>query len=250
MKILGIDIGGSSIKGAIVHIRKGELISERIRVATPELTKPKQTGIIIADIAKKVGYQGDLIGAGFPGVIKKGVAYTAANLHKGWLTTDVAKVITKATSAKKVTVLNDADAAGLAEMRFGIGKELMAGTVLFLTVGTGIGSAFFINGQLMPNTELGHLKIRGKDAENRASDAARQALRLSWKAWGTAFTEVLKTYEFLFNPDLIILGGGTSKSFEKYAEYLKINTKVIPAKLENLAGIIGAAMAAAEDLQI
>jgi polyphosphate glucokinase len=244
MEILGIDIGGSSIKGALVDISNGSLTSERIRIPTPEPQKPKQVGSIVAGISRKLGNTG-ILGVGFPSVIKNGVCYSAANVHKAFMKADVAGVISKATGCPTF-VLNDADAAGIAEMRFGIGKGLSSGSVLFITIGTGIGSAFFINGQLLPNTELGHLKIRGKDAEDRASDAVRQSHNLSWKEWGKRLTEVLRTYEFLFNPDLIILGGGISSRFDKYEEYLNVDTKIVPAKLENLAGIIGAAMAAAE----
>lgn len=248
MEILGIDIGGSGIKGAVVDTKTGKLVTERIRIPTPEPSKPKHVAGVIAEITKILAYK-EIIGAGFPAIIKKGIAYSAANVHKSWMRADVSGIIAEATGCK-VVVLNDADAAGLAEVRFGLDKKQTEGTVLFLTVGTGIGSAFFLNGQLMPNTELGHLKIRGKDAEHRASDAARQSLDLSWKEWGKSFTEVLNTYEFLFNPDLIVLGGGISAKYDKFEEFLKIKTKIIPAKLENLAGIIGAAMAAAEDLQI
>lgn len=244
MEILGIDIGGSSIKGGIVDTKSGSLTSERIRIPTPEPQKPKQVGAIVAGISRKLGNKG-VIGVGFPAVIKNGVSYSAANVHEAFLKKDVSGVIYKATGFQ-CYVVNDADAAGLAEMRFGIGKDISKGSVLFLTIGTGIGSAFFINGQLLPNTELGHLKIRGKDAEHRASDAVRQSQNLSWKEWCKRLNEVLQTYEFLFNPDVIILGGGVSSRFEKYEEFLEVDTRVIPAKLENLAGIVGAAMAAAE----
>ncbi|MFZ3070381.1 MAG: ROK family protein [Anaerolineaceae bacterium] len=247
MITLGIDIGGSATKGALVDTEKGSLISERVRFETEAMVKPRQVADLVEKIRKKLDYHG-IIGVGYPGVAKNGVAKTAANLHKNWIGTDVAQLIHNQTS-QPVTVLNDADAAGLAEMRFGVEEVHRHKTVLFLTVGTGIGSALFVDGHLLPNTELGHLKIRGKDAEHRASDALRQSKELSWKQWGKRFTEVLETYEFLFNPDLIILGGGVSSRFENYAEYLKIETKILPAKLENLAGVIGAAMAAQEAQQ-
>ena len=186
-----------------------------------------------------------VIGVGYPGVVKKGIAYTAANLHKNWIGTDIAQLLSNQTG-QPVTVINDADAAGLAEMRFGVEDAHLYKTVFFLTVGTGIGSAIFVDGHLLPNTELGHLEIRGEEAEHRASDAVRRQKNLSWKRWGKRFTEVLKTYESLINPDLFIIGGGISSKFENYAEYLKIQTKILPAELENLAGIIGAAMAAKE----
>jgi len=199
---------------------------------------------LVEKIRKKLDYRG-VIGVGYPGVVKKGIAYTAANLHKNWIGTDIAQLLSTQTG-QPVTVINDADAAGLAEMRFGIEDAHLYKTVFFLTVGTGIGSAIFVDGHLLPNTELGHLEVRGKEAEHRASDAVRRQKKLSWKRWGKRFTEVLNTYENLINPDLFIIGGGISSKFENYAEYLKIQTKILPAELENLAGIIGAAMAAKE----
>jgi polyphosphate glucokinase len=244
MITLGIDIGGSAIKGALVDLEKGMLITERVRFETEPLYKPRTAAELVERIRKKLDYHG-VIGVGYPGVVKKGVAVTAANLHPNWIGTDIAQLLSNQTG-QPVAVLNDADAAGLAEMRFGVEEARMYKTVLFLTVGTGIGSAIFVDGHLMPNTELGHLKGRGKDAEHRASDAVRQREELSWKRWGKRFTEVLRTYESLLNPDLFIIGGGISSKFENYAEYLKIQTKTVPAKLENLAGIIGAAMAAQE----
>ncbi|MGV7975862.1 MAG: polyphosphate--glucose phosphotransferase [Anaerolineaceae bacterium] len=244
MITLGIDIGGSATKGALVDTESGKMVSERVRFETEVPVKPKEVAALAEKIRKKLGYHG-IIGAGYPGVVKKGVALTAANLHKNWIGTDIAALLFNQTG-QITTVLNDADAAGLAEMRFGVEEARQYRTVLFLTIGTGIGSALFVDGHLIPNTELGHLKIRGKDAETRASDAARQRDDMSWKEWGKAFTEVLRTYEFLFNPDLFILGGGISSKYDSYAEYLKVKTKILPAKLENMAGIIGAGMAAKE----
>jgi polyphosphate glucokinase len=243
---LGIDIGGSGIKGALVDTSSGTLVSDRIRFSTPENPKPKVVAKIIVDIVKKLGYKG-IIGAGFPGVVRHGITYTAANIHKDWIGYDANSLVTKATGYPTF-FLNDADAAGLAEMRFGIGKENKKGSVLFITVGTGIGSALFIDGILVPNLELGHLDIKGKEAEHRASDATRQIEKLSWKEWGRKFSRVLNTYEKLINPDLLILGGGISSRYDKYAQYLDVKTKIMPAKLENLAGIIGAAMAAEEQI--
>jgi len=241
---LGIDIGGSGIKGAIVDTSSGSLVSDRIRFSTPENPKPKVVAKIIVDIVNKLEYKG-FIGVGFPGVVRQGIAYSAANIHKDWIGCDANSLVSKATG-HPTYFLNDADAAGLAEMRFGIGKENKKGSVLFITVGTGIGSALFIDGILVPNLELGHLDIKGKEAEHRASDATRQIEKLSWKEWGRKFSRVVNTYEKLINPDLLILGGGISSRFEKYAQYLDVKTKIMPAKLENLAGIIGAAMAAEE----
>lgn len=247
MSTLGIDIGGSGIKGALVDTSTGKLMSDRIRFSTPEKPKPKVVAKIIFDIVKELNYQG-IIGAGFPGVVRHGITYTAANIHKDWIGCDANSLVSEITGCTTF-FLNDADAAGLAEMRFGIGKENREGSVLFITVGTGIGSALFINGVLVPNLELGHLEIKGKEAEHRASDATRQIEKLSWKEWGRKFTKVLNTYEKLINPDLFILGGGVSSRYDKFAQYLDVKTKLMPAKLENLAGIIGAAMAGEEQIK-
>ena len=249
MAVLGIDIGGSGIKGALVDVGNGEFLKDRIRIPTPSPGDPDQVIEVIRRITAHFNWDGK-VGAGFPGVVRKGVVHTAANVSKEWIGEDLALRIKKATGCKTV-VLNDADAAGLAEMRFGEGKQYEDGYVLFLTIGTGIGSALFVRGQLWPNSEFGHLQVRGKDAEHRAGDGVRQARDLSWKSWGNRLQEVLQVYDFLLNPDVIILGGGVSKKFKKYKKYLKgTHAKVIPAALQNQAGIIGAAMAAAESLLI
>lgn len=247
MAVLGIDIGGSGIKGAPVDVESGEFLQDRVRIPTPFPGDPDQVIEVIRRIVEHFNWEGK-IGAGFPGVVRKGVIQTAANVSPEWVGEDLALLINKATGCKAV-VLNDADAAGLAEMRFGEGKRYEDGFVLFLTVGTGIGSAIFVKGQLWPNSEFGHLQVRGKDAEHRGGDGVRQAKVLSWKSWGNRLKEVLQTYDFLMNPDVIILGGGVSKNFNKYRKYLKgIQADVIPAALQNQAGIIGAAMAAEESI--
>jgi polyphosphate glucokinase len=246
MNTLGIDIGGSAVKGALVDTDSGELASERIRKVTRTILKPKEIVDLIIAIQQELKYSGP-IGAGFPGIVRHGIIHSSANLHKAWIGENLGEMLFKATGQKGY-VLNDADAAGLAEMRFGIPEARNKHVVLFLTVGTGIGSAFFLDGKLLPNTELGHVEIRGKDAEYRASAAVKRLENLSWKAWGERFNEVLQTYEFLFSPDLIILGGGISARFDDFSKYLKVDTQVLPAKLQNLAGIIGAAMAAREAL--
>ncbi|HNX45221.1 MAG: ROK family protein [Anaerolineaceae bacterium] len=243
---LGIDIGGSAVKGALVNTDTGELASERIRKVTREPLKPKEIVGLIATIQKELKYTGP-IGAGFPGIIRHGIVCSSANLHKNWVGEDLPALI-RAKTGQQASAINDADAAGLAEMRFGIQEAHNYHVVLFLTIGTGIGSAIFLDGKLLPNTEFGHIEIRGKDAEYRASAAIKRIEKLSWKAWGERFTEVLKKYEFLCSPDLIILGGGVSARFDAFSKYLKVDTKVVPAKLQNLAGIIGAAMAAKESL--
>ncbi len=249
MTVLGIDIGGSGIKGAPVNLETGEFLAERLRIPTPDPGNPDQVIEIIRRIAENFDCHGK-IGAGFPGVVRHGVIQTAANVSMDWIGKDLAKMIEDATGCQAV-VLNDADAAGLAEMRFGSGKRFEDDYVLFLTIGTGIGSAFFVKRELWPNSELGHLQVRGKDAEHRAGDGVRKEKDLSWKQWGKRLREVLQVYDFLFNPDAIILGGGVSKQFDQYGKYLKhIHAEVLPAELLNQAGIIGAAIAAEESIII
>ncbi|MDY6872538.1 MAG: ROK family protein [Chloroflexota bacterium] len=245
MAVLGIDIGGSGIKGAPVDVEAGEFLADRIRIPTPDPGTPEQVIEVIRRIANEFDCGGK-IGAGFPGVVRRGVVETAANVSEEWVGKDLAGMIESVTGCQAV-VLNDADAAGLAEMRFGCGKQFEDDYVLFLTIGTGIGSAFFVKRELWPNSELGHLKIRGKDAEHRAGDGVRKEKDLSWKQWGKKLREVLQVYDFLFSPDAIIIGGGVSKKFHKYGKHLKhINAQVLPAELRNQAGIIGAAIAAEE----
>ncbi len=249
MAVLGIDIGGSGIKGAPVDVTTGEFLEERVRIPTPEPGNPDQVIEIIRRIAENFDWHGK-IGAGFPGVVRHGVIQTAANVSLEWVGKDLAQMIKDATGCQAV-VLNDADAAGLAEMRFGSGKRFENDTVLFLTIGTGIGSAFFVKRELWPNSELGHLQVRGKDAEHRAGDGVRKERNLSWKQWAKRLREVLQVYDFLFNPDVIILGGGVSNQFDMYGKYLKhIHAEVLPAELLNQAGIVGAAMAAEESIII
>jgi polyphosphate glucokinase len=249
MAVLGIDIGGSGIKGAPVDTEKGEFTADRFRIPTPSPGNPEQVIEVIRRIVDHFEWEGK-IGAGFPGVVQRGVVKTAANVSAEWVDQDLAGMIQEATGCQAVA-LNDADAAGLAEMRFGIGQAYAEGYVLFLTIGTGIGSAFFVKGELWPNAEMGHLQVRGKDAEHRAGDGVRKDKDLSWKKWGKRLKEVLQIYDFLFNPDVIILGGGVSKKFNKYGKYLQnIHAEVLPAQLRNQAGIIGAAMAAEESIII
>ncbi len=241
MNLLGIDIGGSGIKGAIVDTEKGEFVHDRLRIPTPQPAKPVPVANVVAEIAEHFEWTGP-IGCTFPAVVKHGVTMSAANVDDEWIGTD-AKQILQETTGSPVVVLNDADAAGIAEMRFGAGKG-KDGLVVILTLGTGIGSAFFMNGILIPNTEFGHLKIRGKDAEHRASDKIRQEQEYSWKKWGKKLSEYLQYLEFLFNPDLFIIGGGVSKKYEKFFPHIVCDTAIVPAELRNQAGIVGAAMAA------
>jgi len=241
MAVLGIDIGGSGIKGAPVDLETGELVSPRYRIPTPNPAKPELVAEVVKQIAQHYGWTGK-IGCGFPAVVRKGKVYTAANVHKSWIGANAEDLFSTATACS-TRVINDADAAGLAEMAFGAGKGWNKGVVLLLTLGTGIGSAIFIDGRLLPNTEFGHLQIRGKDAEKRASDAARQAKELSWVNWASRLNEYLQIMEALLSPDLIILGGGVSKEFERFAGYLNLRADVVPAQLLNQAGIVGAALA-------
>lgn len=239
MEILGIDIGGSGIKGAPVNLQTGDLAYERFRLPTPDQARPEEVAATMEEVVAHFSWKGP-IGAGFPAVVQNGVVRTAANVHKTWIGTNAAALFTERTGCPTY-VVNDADAAGLAEMSFGAGKDVK-GVVLMITVGTGIGTALFVDGILVPNTELGHIEIRGKDAERRSSDAARERKELSWEKWGGNLSEHLERLENLFWPDLIIIGGGVSKTSEKFFPYLKVRTKVRVAQLLNQAGIVGAAM--------
>jgi polyphosphate glucokinase len=242
MEALGIDIGGSGIKGAIIDVRKGLLVTERHRIPTPKPAKPAAVAATVAEIAKHFKWQGKL-GCGFPAVIQHGIARTAANVHKSWIDTDAATLFSEATGCA-TTVINDADAAAIAEKKFGAGRR-RRGVVIIITVGTGFGTAIFTDGILVPNCELGHIFIDNEDAERWASDAARKRENLSWKKWVKRFNVYLSELERLFWPDLIIIGGGVSKKTEKFWDRLTTKAEIVPAKLQNEAGMIGAAVAAA-----
>ncbi len=241
MEVLGIDIGGSGIKGAPVDVSNGKLTAERYRLPTPQPAKPQPIADTVAEIARHFAWQGP-IGVGFPAVVRNGIVGSAANISKKWIGVDAQALFSQVTGCPTY-VLNDADAAGLAEMTFGAGRE-RRGVVLVLTLGTGIGSALFVDGVLVPNCELGHLEMQGQDAEWLASDAARKREDLSWKKWAKRLTLYLNTLEKLFSPDLFILGGGVSKNFDAFGPYLKVQTEIVVAHLLNEAGIVGAAMAA------
>lgn len=242
-QVLGIDIGGSGIKGAPVDIETGLLLAERLRLITPEPATPRACAECIAEIARHFNWE-SRIGCGYPGVVKNGYTMTAANMDEGWIALD-AKTLIERTTHCKTSVMNDADAAGLAEIRFGAGRDVK-GLVMMITLGTGIGTALFIDGKLVPNTELGHLEVRGKDAELRASDRARVKKDMSWKDWAKRLDEYLDVVERLFWPDLIIVGGGASKNHEKFIPFLTIRTPIVPAQMFNDAGIVGAALAGME----
>ena len=240
MELLGIDIGGSGIKGAIVDTNKGTLITERLRLKTPQPSTPQAVAETIKELVKTIGYKGP-IACGFPARVINGVVLTAANVDKSWMRVPIESLLSD-TLGTDVFVANDADVAGLAEMCFGAGRN-ERGKVLIVTIGTGLGTAMFFNGELLPNFELGHILLHGDDAERNCSDSARERLDLKCKEFGKRFNEYLCRIEFLIQPDLFILGGGASKKFEKFSEQLKLEqARVIPAKTLNLAGIIGAAM--------
>jgi polyphosphate glucokinase len=241
MKVLGIDIGGSGIKGAPVDTDSGDMLDSRFRLPTPSPAKPRLVAEIVEEIADHFNWEGQL-GIGFPGVVRKGTTWTAANIHDDWVGLNAAKYIKKKTG-RKTCIINDADAAGLAEMAFGVGKNRQ-GVVLLVTIGTGLGIALFTDGCLLPNCEMGHIEMNGVDAEFYASDAARKRENLSWKKWGQRFNEYLHTMERLLWPDLVILGGGVSKKFDLYKKYITVQAEVVPAEMLNEAGIIGAAVGA------
>ena len=242
--ILGIDVGASGIKGALVDLENGKLSGERFRVPTPQPSTPAAMATAFAEIIDYFDYKG-VVGCGFPALVKNGVAQSAANIDKSWIGVNVEQAF-GAASGDRVCVTNDADAAGMAEMRYGKGKGEM-GLVILITIGTGLGTAIFYKGLMIPNTELGHLKWNnGKSVEQYCSSGARERLKISRKEWADRFNEYLQHLELLFSPDLFILGGGESKFFEVYKEQLLVNARVEPAKLLNNAGIIGAAAYAAE----
>ena len=244
MNILGIDIGGSSIKGAIVDVESGRLCSQQVEIATPQPATHQLVVEVVDQLVKMCQWSG-AIGCGFPAVIQAGVAKTAANIDRGWIDADVQQLIQNKTGCP-CFVVNDADAAGLAEMRFGAGVARM-GTVLVLTLGTGIGSALFHQGRLFPNLELGSLHFNGAPIENYASAAVRTKEKLSWEAWSKRLNIFLQQVERLLAPDVMIIGGGVSSKHEQYFPYLETQAELIPARLFNQAGIVGAASYAAEN---
>ncbi len=244
--LIGIDIGGTGIKGGIVDLKKGKLLGERFRIPTPQPSTPEAVAEVVAEIVKELSSrpdapaEGSPVGVTFPGIIQHGVVRSAANVDKSWLDTDVDKLFSDRLG-RPVEVINDADAAGLAEARYGAG-EGVDGTVLVITLGTGIGSAFIFNGQLVPNAELGHLEVDGHDAETKASAVARERDGLSWDEYGVKLNRYLQHVEFLFSPELFIIGGGISKRSDEYFPHLQLRTKIVTAELKNDAGIVGAAL--------
>jgi polyphosphate glucokinase len=243
MQALGIDIGGTGIKAAPVDVATGTLLADRKKILTPRPATPKAVAEVVRELKDTFGWTG-ISGATFPGVVTGGTIRTAANVDKSWIGTDAAALFGTVTGGD-VAVLNDADAAGIAEMTFGAGKG-ERGTVLILTFGTGIGSALFSGGLLVPNTEFGHIEIRGKDAESRASERGKTEHGWGWKDWAQRVGEYMQHVEALLSPDLIIIGGGISKECDKWVPLLTgVRARIVPATLLNDAGIVGAAMAAA-----
>ncbi len=238
--VLGIDIGGTGIKGAPVDTDTGKLLADRQKIDTPHPATPEAVSEVVKQLVTSFGWTGP-VGCTFPGVVTKGTILTAANVDKSWIETDAATLFGKATGSQ-VTVLNDADAAGVAEMKFGAGKDAK-GTVLLLTFGTGIGSALFTKGTLVPNTEFGHIEISGHEAEKRASERAKVLHDLNWKHWAGRVDDYLQHMESLVAPELIIIGGGISKQHDKFVPLLSgLRATIVPAAMLNDAGIVGAAM--------
>jgi polyphosphate glucokinase len=240
--VLGVDIGGSGIKGAPVDTSTGELLHPRHRIPTPQPSKPEAVAEVVAEVVRHFNWTGP-VGCTFPAIVQQGVVYSAANVDKSWIGTNGKAMLEVATGCP-IILLNDADAAGIAEMTFGAGKG-QRGVVMILTFGTGVGSAIFTEGKLVPNTELGHLIIRGKDAETRSSERARAEHEWGWKAWAKRVNEHLAYVEALFSPDLFIFGGGVSKEHKEFFHLLTTRAPLVPAAFLNEAGIVGAALAAA-----
>jgi polyphosphate glucokinase len=246
MQIFGVDIGGSGIKGAPVDLDRGDLAEERCKVLTPHPATPESVADGVKQVVEHFGWTGP-VGLTFPGVVTGGATIrTAANVDKSWIDTDARALFSDRLGGLPVTVVNDADAAGVAEAHFGAGRG-RKGTVVLLTFGTGIGSAVFTDGVLVPNTELGHLELDGHDAERRASSKVKEDHDLSWEHWGHRVRKYLAHVEMLFSPELFIIGGGVSRKAHKFLPYLEgIRAEIVPAQLQNNAGIVGAAMRAAE----
>lgn len=241
--VLGVDIGGSGIKGAPVDLARGDLAEERFKVLTPHPATPDAVAESVREVVDSFGWSGRPVGVTFPGVVTSGTTRTAANVDKSWIDVDTAALL-GARLGSPVTVVNDADAAGIAEMTFGAGRG-RTGTVILLTFGTGIGSAVFIGGRLVPNTELGHLELGGHEAEKRASTKAKDDHDLSWHSWAHRVQKYLAHLEMLFSPELFVIGGGVSRKASKFLPLIEgLKAEIVPAQLLNNAGIVGAAMAA------
>jgi len=242
--VLGLDLGGSSIKAGAVDVAAGHVVGELESIPTPPGALPSQTQTALATLVARFANCSGGVGLAFPSVMKSGVAYTAANIDKSWIGTDVAKLLTAA-AGRPGHVVNDADAAGVAEMRAGVGRG-ERGIVMMLTFGTGIGSALFLDGKLMPNSELGHMDVAGREAEKFASARVRTAEQLDWPAWCGRVNEILAAYHAVLWPDLFIIGGGVSERWEEFGSLLRAPARIAPAALRQTAGVVGAAFFAAE----
>lgn len=240
MELLGIDIGGSGMKGALVSAETGEMLTERFRVPTPESRKPDDMAKVIKEIVDHFDYEGP-VGCGFPTIVKNGVCKAPGNLHKSWVGVNIDELFTKATG-HEFTVINDADAAAYASMNYGVGRGKQ-GLVIMITVGTGLGSGAFFNGELIPNFELGQIPYKNyKKIELWAASSAKEREGLTYERWAKRFNKFLKFVELIVSPDLIIVGGGISKKWDKYGHLINLETDVVQAELMNHAGIIGAAI--------
>jgi polyphosphate glucokinase len=242
----GVDVGGSGIKGGIVDLDTGQLVGDRFKLLTPQPATPTAVAKTIAAVVNEFNWSGPL-GVTYPGVVTNGTVRTAANVDKSWIGTDARNIISAELNGQQIVVLNDADAAGLAEERYGAGKDA-TGVVVLLTFGTGIGSALIHNGILLPNTEFGHLEVDGKEAEHRAASSVKDNEGLSYEKWAKQVTKVLVAIENALWPQLFIAGGGISRKADKWVPLLENRTPVVPAALQNTAGIVGAAMAATSDV--
>lgn len=245
---VGIDIGGTGIKAALVDVKLGELVGERLRVETPPGGRPDEIAKVVRALLENLDPKGlaKSVGICFPAVVQHGVTLSAANVSKEWINLDADKLFTRVVG-REVHLINDADAAGVAEMKFGAGRK-ETGLAILTTLGTGIGTALFINGELVPNTELGHLEIDGVDYETKAAFSAKEREELSWEQWAERLQRYYEKLEALFTPDLFIVGGGVSKEHELFLPLLKLKTSIVPAVLKNNAGIIGAARVASKNI--
>ena len=240
----GIDFGGTGIKGAPVDLEAGDFAAERVRIRTPEQSTPANVRAVFVELLAQIPECTGAVGVTVPGVVRHGVVHSAATIDGSWIGTDADRLLTEATG-REVHVVNDADAAGLAEVRYGAARG-RSGLVIVTTLGTGIGSALVHDGVLVPNAELGHLEIDGHDAESRAANSARQREDLSWEAWAQRLTRYYRTLEMLFSPELFVVGGGVSKYSEEFLPLLDLDTEIVPAQLRNKAGVVGAALYASE----
>lgn len=245
---VGVDIGGTGIKAALVDVKAGELVGERLRVETPPGGRPEDIAEVVRNLIETLDPKGvaKSVGICFPAVVQHGVTLSAANVSKEWINLDADKLFTKVVG-REVYLINDADAAGVAEMKFGAGRK-ESGLAILTTLGTGIGTALFINGELVPNTELGHLEIDGVDYETKAAFSAKERENLDWDQWAERLQRYYSKLEALFTPDLFIVGGGVSKEHEFFLPLLKLKTPIVPAVLKNNAGIIGAARVASKNI--